>query len=221
MVLLQLVYRSLGLVSTVILARLLVPEDFGLVAMALVILGALEILGQAGFNLSLIRNQQAGRPQYDTAWTLQVLWGVLTAGVLLLGAPLIAAFFEEARLQGILYVFAVVSFIEGFKNIGIVDFRKELRFGVQAETLEPVGRGRGLRYAGDRVAELLGDPCRQHSGADTGLCLELCDAPLSATAILAGVARNLRILQMDHHHQYPKFPKQPRRHSRPQQARWC
>ena len=50
--------RALGLVSTVILARLLAPEDFGVVAMAMVVVGFLEVFTQTGVDLALIRDEK-------------------------------------------------------------------------------------------------------------------------------------------------------------------
>ena len=120
--------RAIGLVSIVILARLLVPEDFGLVALATLFYGLLEVMGQFSFDVVLIQNQSADRRHYDTAWTLSVLRNLVLAGVLVAGARYAAGFFEEPRLQAILYWLALAAFIEGFANIGVVDFRKELRF---------------------------------------------------------------------------------------------
>ena len=52
MVLFKFAQRGLGLVSTIILARLLVPDDFGLVAIAMSIFAALEIMGAFSFDLA-------------------------------------------------------------------------------------------------------------------------------------------------------------------------
>ncbi len=51
--------RLTGLVSTIVLARLLVPADFGIVAMAMVVVGMLEILNQTGQKLAIIRHAGA------------------------------------------------------------------------------------------------------------------------------------------------------------------
>ena len=56
----KVVDRSLGLVSTLVLARLLVPGDFGLIAMASSLTALLELLGAFGVDLNLIRRQDAG-----------------------------------------------------------------------------------------------------------------------------------------------------------------
>jgi O-antigen/teichoic acid export membrane protein len=128
MVFMRFAIRGIGLVSMVILARLLVPEDFGLVALATMFYGLLEVMGQFSFDVVLIQNQTADRRHYDTAWTLSVLRNLVLAGLLVAAAPWAAGFFEEPRLQAILYWLALAAVVEGFANIAVVNFRKELRF---------------------------------------------------------------------------------------------
>ncbi len=120
--------RGLGIISTIILARLLVPEDFGLIAIAMSIFAALEIMGAFSFDLALIQNQKATRQHYDTAWTFNVLYGFFATIALLLLAEPVATFFEEPNLDGIMYFLAAATLIQSFENIGIVAFRKELNF---------------------------------------------------------------------------------------------
>lgn len=128
MVLLRLAQRSLGLVSTVILARLLLPEDFGLVAMATAFYAFVELISFLGFDAALIRKKDAERVHFDTAWTLGLLLKGLAALVLVLSASLVAAFYEEPRVEYVLYVFALVSVVGAVENIGIVNFRREMSF---------------------------------------------------------------------------------------------
>ncbi|MCF6339026.1 MAG: lipopolysaccharide biosynthesis protein [Gammaproteobacteria bacterium] len=128
MVLFKFSQRGLGLISTVILARLLVPEDFGLVAIAMAIFAALEIMGAFSFDLALIQNQKASRQHYDTAWTFNVLYAIFASIALFLLANPAAAFFGEPNLAGIMHFLALATLIQGFENIGIVAFRKELNF---------------------------------------------------------------------------------------------
>ena len=135
MVAMRLAIRAIGLVSTLILARLLVPEDFGLVALAVMIFGLIESFGELGLDVVLIHNQKAGRDYYDTAWTLSIFRGVATGAVLVAIAGSAANFFNDQRLTHIIYVLAVVSVISGFVNIGTVNFRKEMNFGMDFEFL--------------------------------------------------------------------------------------
>ncbi len=125
---LRVAVRGLGLVSTVILARLLVPEDFGLVAMATSLIAFLELATAFSFDIPLIQKQDADRRHFDSAWTLNALfYAGLTILLLALATPA-AAFYDEERLTPVIYVLALGFFIKGFENIGVVYFRKELDF---------------------------------------------------------------------------------------------
>ena len=126
LVLFRLTERGIGFVSTLILARMLVPADFGLVAMATSLLAALDLLHAFSFDLALIQNQQAQRHHYDTAWTFAVLFGILKSLALCLLAVPAARFFAEPRLGPLVYALALYTLIEGFDNIGIVAFQKDL-----------------------------------------------------------------------------------------------
>ena len=128
MVAMRFAIRALGVVSMVILARLLVPADFGLFAMASITYGLIQIMGAFGFNLVLIQKQKAGRDYYDTVWTLRILKGVATCCLLFAIAVPMADFFGDPRLVEIVYVLALVALVRGVSNIGIVDFRKYLNF---------------------------------------------------------------------------------------------
>jgi lipopolysaccharide exporter len=128
MVLFKFSERGIGIVSTIILARILVPEDFGLVAIAMTIYAALEIMGAFSFDLALIQNQNASRQHYDTAWTFNVLYGIFAAITLLLLSKPASIFFEEPNLGGIISFLALATLIQSLENIGIVAFRKELNF---------------------------------------------------------------------------------------------
>ena len=120
--------KGLGLFSTVILARLLVPADFGLVAMAMSVISAFELLRAFNFDVALIQRQDADKSFYDTAWTLNILFGVVL-GVLVLAIAIPAAsFFDEPRLRAVIKALAIGVFISGFENIGVVAFRKDLAF---------------------------------------------------------------------------------------------
>src|SRR5215831_17581727 len=81
MILARLGDRSLGLISTVILVRLLAPSDFGLVAMAMSVIAVCELLSQVGLDVTLIQNPEANRRHYDTAWTFSVILSAMTAVV--------------------------------------------------------------------------------------------------------------------------------------------
>lgn len=128
MVLARLMDRAIGVISTLILARLLVPADFGLVAMATALSAVLELFGAFSFDLALIQNKDAGRYQYDTVWTFNVLFGV-ACGLAFAALALPAAhYYREPRLEMVIFALAATYIVAGFSNVGVVNFRKHLQF---------------------------------------------------------------------------------------------
>ena len=128
MAMLRVSVRLVGLVSTMILARLLVPSDFGLVSMAMSVLAFLELATSFNFDIPLIQNQQADSRHFDSAWTLTLLFYTALTVLLLLLAQPAAAFYHEPRLTAVIYVLAGGFLAKGFENIGVVHFRKDLHF---------------------------------------------------------------------------------------------
>lgn len=121
--------RAIGLINTIILARLLRPADFGVLAMAMVMIGFIRIFAETGQALAVIRHANATSEHFDTAWTMSVCAGVIVALVLLATAPLAGWYFHEPRAIPVVRILALVPLIEGFTNIGAVaGFRKDLAF---------------------------------------------------------------------------------------------
>lgn len=131
MVALRFIERGIGFVSTLVLARLLVPADFGLVAMAMTVYAFVEIAGYFGFDLALLRDKDAPREAYDSAWTLYVLHGVVAFVVVLGLAWPCAHFFGDDRLIPMMAALGLMALVQGFDNIGTVYFRKEFEFGTE------------------------------------------------------------------------------------------
>ena len=121
--------RLLGIVSTLILARLLVPADFGIIAMASLVVLLVNTLLDLGVNAALVQNRNADRHDYDTAWTLRLAQSALAAAVVATTAPFAAGYFSDARVETVLWVMAVSVVVAGFENIGIVSFQKHMEFG--------------------------------------------------------------------------------------------
>src|SRR4051794_18690202 len=71
--------RLLGFFSTLVMARLLLPADFGLVAIATMLSTAVEALSEIGLRDGLVRHAEDSRALRDTAFTLQAIRGLLTA----------------------------------------------------------------------------------------------------------------------------------------------
>ena len=120
--------RSLGFVSTLILARLLVPEDFGIVAMATSLMAIIEMLTAFNFEAALIQKQAPTRADYSAAWTLNVILGVGSAIVMVALAHPLASFFREPGLVPVVFALSLVPIAQSAYNIWLTEYRKKLQF---------------------------------------------------------------------------------------------
>ncbi len=121
--------RLIGLASTLILARVLVPADFGLVAMAMIVVGLIDVLLDLGVGAALIQNSTADKADFDTAWTLRLCQTTLAAIIVAVGAPFVAAYYGDPRVVDVMRVIALAVLVSGLENIGIVRFQKDMEFG--------------------------------------------------------------------------------------------
>jgi len=120
--------RLVGVANVAILARILGPSDFGLVAMATLVVGLIETWLAFGVDSALIQNANADRHDFDTAWTIRLIQGVIIALLVVGASPIARAYFKEPRLGPLLAVLALGIVISGMSNIGVVMYRKDLRF---------------------------------------------------------------------------------------------
>lgn len=138
--------RMLGLASTLILARLLVPADFGLVAMAMSVIAVVELATAFGFDLALIQSPNPERRHFDTAWTLTIALYCSCAVLIGLLAVPASAFYGDPRLVDVMLVIGAGWVLRGFENSGIAKFRRDMDFAKEFLFLA------GQRFAGFIVA---------------------------------------------------------------------
>ncbi len=128
MIAMRWVIRGIGFVSTLILARLLDPSDFGIIAMASVVVGFTDAVSSLGVDMALIQNTKATRRDFDTAWTVRLIQGVIVAALLVAAAPFAAKYFAEPRVEPVIWALAAGYVVLNAENIGVVAFRRELDF---------------------------------------------------------------------------------------------
>ncbi|MGB5478006.1 MAG: lipopolysaccharide biosynthesis protein [Thermoanaerobaculia bacterium] len=116
--------RLLDFLSIVVLARILAPSDFGLVAIAASFVTIIEGLSAFDVNKVLIRSREVSRPLHESAWTLSVMRGLSTALIMLAIAP----FIEDVRIGAVLAVLALSPIINGLANPWFVLFERNLDY---------------------------------------------------------------------------------------------
>ena len=120
--------RLLGFISVIILARLLTPEDYGVVAMATILTGLLGEITDFGVMQALINRTSLDNEHLNTGWTIQLIQRAVVSILLVPVAHLGGIYFNDIRIIPVIYALAAASFISGFGNIGIVYFQRELNF---------------------------------------------------------------------------------------------
>ena len=124
----RMITRTLGLVSTVMLVRLLAPADFGLVALGSSFAVSIEAFSWIGIEEGVIRHVEPTPSLFDTAFTLSVARGTIIGLLIAAAAFPGAAFFGEPRLAYVVLALALSAFIESLTNIGTVEFRRDFSF---------------------------------------------------------------------------------------------
>jgi lipopolysaccharide exporter len=122
------VTRLISLVRFVILARLLAPDDFGLLAIAWVAIEFLLTITDLGMVTALVQRDQVDARQFDTAWTVGLVRATVVAVAVAVGAPLIAQLFGEPRAAAILPVLGLAPVLSASASIKIADLTRNLQF---------------------------------------------------------------------------------------------
>ncbi|MEO1080725.1 MAG: oligosaccharide flippase family protein [Pseudomonadota bacterium] len=136
--------RGIGLISTVVLARILGPEDFGIVALAMLLIGLLEVLVQTGSDQYVLRAAGADTKLVNTAWTLNVSLRGTIALVLVVAAPLLGRLYGKPELVAVLWSLTAIMFIDALKNPGLwllqreQDYRSIVRLDLLAKLLSVI-----------------------------------------------------------------------------------
>jgi lipopolysaccharide exporter len=129
MVLLRLSFRLIGIVSTLVLVRLLSPSDFGLFGLVTGASAVLDTLSQLSLQLALLRMPAPSKAHFDTAWTLGILRALLFALILTASARALANFVHDGRLVPIVLALAAITFLQSFENIyALVEYQREFRY---------------------------------------------------------------------------------------------
>ncbi len=125
---LRIIQQLFNLARLIILARILSPNDFGLMGIALLVMSTLETFSQTGFQQALIQKKKDIKSYLDAAWTVLILRGFILFAILYLIAPYAASFFNVPETKPMIQVIGLSVLLQAFTNIGVIYFRKELKF---------------------------------------------------------------------------------------------
>lgn len=120
--------RLVTLATTLLLARLLVPTDFGVFALALLFVAVFTLLGELGLGSAMVLRQDLDDRARGTILTLMLVVSGALAAVVMIGAPLASALFDEPRLTGPLRALSLMVALFGLNWFYDVTLQRELEF---------------------------------------------------------------------------------------------
>lgn len=117
-----------GFVNTIVLARLLTPDDFGVVALAATLVGLTEAITDMPVSRALIRMRTVSRAHYNSAWTMSLIRGAILFIALLVMASILPGLLNEPRLTPIMAVLAMLMLVMSASNPKFIIFERNLNY---------------------------------------------------------------------------------------------
>lgn len=122
--------KGVGFLNTVVMARLLVPADYGVVAMATLTVALIRAFMDVGAVTALMRKHVVSTDEANAAWTLRLIQSLLGAALLAVASSWAAKYFNEPRVEIILWFLGVALVLEGASNIGLALAQKQFNFAL-------------------------------------------------------------------------------------------
>lgn len=109
--------QAISFLVTIILARLLMPSDYGTVALVMVFLTILQVFADSGFGVALIQKKDADDVDFSSVFYINVAIGCLLYAIMWGMAPLIASFYQMPDLVALVRVMSLVLLINSLRNV--------------------------------------------------------------------------------------------------------
>lgn len=124
----RVVISLLGFVNVLVLARLLTPEDFGLIAIVMAASAIVMAVTELSLSQALVQNPQPEEEHYHTAFTINMIRAVLVAGIVVALSVPVAAFYDDPRLVALFLTIALSALIVGAVNPRLALMTRDLVF---------------------------------------------------------------------------------------------
>lgn len=109
--------QGIQFIVQIVLARLLLPEDYGLIALVIIFTGIASVFVQSGFNGALIQKKDADEVDFSSVFYLSLFVAFLLYVMIFFAAPFIARFYEEPQLTSVFRVLSLTLFLGAFNSI--------------------------------------------------------------------------------------------------------
>lgn len=109
--------QGISFLISIVIARLLTPHDYGLVAMVGIFISIAQAFIDSGLSSAIVRKKDRTTVDLSTAFYANIIIGVLCYAILYLAAPYIARFYQEDELCSIVRIMGIIFFLFSFSNI--------------------------------------------------------------------------------------------------------
>ena len=120
--------QGVKLLVEIILARLLVPDDYGTIALITVFISILNVFVDSGLGNALIQKKDADQLDFSTVFWFNIIWCIILYILLFLLAPIISRFYNRTELCPIIRVLGLQIVISGVKNVQQAFVSRTLQF---------------------------------------------------------------------------------------------
>ena len=126
MLLLSVLQRGLGFLSTVVLARLLTPEDYGVIAIINLVVFLIDSLSTVGVGQYIIQKTEVDADDLNSAWTINLLLKSVFFALAALAMPFITAFLDKPELLYPMLITLLILPLSAFATPGVYLLHKHL-----------------------------------------------------------------------------------------------
>lgn len=120
--------QAISFIVTIILARLLMPSDYGTIALVMVFLTILQVFADSGFGVALIQKKNADDLDFSSVFYVNIAVGTLLYVIMWLAAPTIASFYGMPDLVALVRVMSLVLLINSLRNVQQAYVSKHMLF---------------------------------------------------------------------------------------------
>ena len=136
--------QGIGFLISVVLARILLPAEFGIIGMIAIFMGIGGALVDSGLASSLIRTPDADQEDFSTVFYFNIIGSIFIYFILYLTAPFIASFFNQPILTNITRVYGISFIINTFSTIQLTRLTQRMDFKTQLKVSVPALIGGGV-----------------------------------------------------------------------------
>lgn len=120
--------QGIQFIIQIVLARLLLPKDYGLISLVTIFIAIANVFVQSGFNTALIQKKDADKVDFSSVFYLSLGVATIMYILIFIGAPLVSDFYNEPELTMVLRVLSITLFFGAFNSIQNAVVAKSMQF---------------------------------------------------------------------------------------------